>query len=77
MLVLFNTQEPIRYGKLKKSIPDISEKMLIQTLKELQEFNLISRKNYKTIPPKVEYRITDRGQNALEALPILIGAVEN
>lgn len=77
LLVLFNAQQPVRYGELKKSIPDISEKMLIHTLKELQEFNLISRKNYNTIPPKVVYTITDRGKKALDALPILIDAVEN
>lgn len=76
LLVLFNIQEPIRFGDLKRAIPDISEKMLIQTLKQLTEHGLITRKDYSTIPPKVEYKITSNGRQALEALPKLIKAIE-
>lgn len=46
---------PKRFGEFKKIIPDISEKMLIQNLKILKENNFIKRKDFKTIPPKVEY----------------------
>ncbi|AIN73725.1 helix-turn-helix transcriptional regulator [Flavobacterium psychrophilum] len=57
-----------RYGDLKRQIPDISEKMLIQELKSLVEFNILDKKSYNEIPPKVEYSLTKKG---LKVLPIL------
>lgn len=60
-----------RYGELKKLIPDVTEKMLIQRLKELEEANLIAKKDYKEIPPRVEYSVTKRGEEAGKILPIL------
>lgn len=54
---------PIRYGQLKKSIPNISHKILSQELKKLEMDNLIERIAYATIPPKVEYIPTDRGKS--------------
>jgi DNA-binding HxlR family transcriptional regulator len=52
-----------RLSQLKKLIPDISEKMLIQELKTLSESGLVVRKNYGEVPPKVEYSLTEKGQN--------------
>lgn len=57
-----------RFGELKRLIPDISEKMLIQELKNLVEAGILNRKAYKEIPPKVEYSLTDEG---LKLLPII------
>ena len=54
--------QPIRYGQLKKSIPNISHKILSQELKNLENDNLIDRIAYPTIPPKVEYMLTERGK---------------
>lgn len=54
---------PIRYGQLKKSIPNISHKVLSQELKSLEMNGLIERVAYATIPPKVEYLPTDRGKS--------------
>jgi DNA-binding HxlR family transcriptional regulator len=59
---ILNSQ-PIRYGELKKSIPNISHKVLSQELKNLEMDGLIERKQYETIPPKVEYTITERGRS--------------
>ena len=56
-------RQPIRYGQLKKSIPNISHKILSQELKKLEMDNLIERIPYTTIPPKVEYIPTDRGRS--------------
>ncbi|PJI08587.1 MULTISPECIES: winged helix-turn-helix transcriptional regulator [Clostridium] len=55
--------QPIRYGELKKSIPNISHKILSEELKKLEADSLIARIPYATIPPKVEYKPTDRGKS--------------
>lgn len=55
--------EPIRYGQLKNSIPNISHKILSQELKKLEMDKLIERIAYATIPPKVEYISTTRGKS--------------
>lgn len=55
--------QPVRYGNLKQSIPHISHKVLVQELKNLESDGLIVRTIYPTIPPRVEYSLTDRGQS--------------
>lgn len=57
-----------RYGELKKAIPNISEKMLIQHLKELEADKLVDRKALPIVPPHVEYSLTVQGK---ELMPIL------
>lgn len=56
-------ENPIRYGQLKKSVPNISHKVLSQELKSLEMDGLIKRIAYATIPPKVEYKPTKRGKS--------------
>lgn len=56
-------EQPLRYGQLKKSVPNISHKILSQELKKLEMDGLIERIAYATIPPKVEYKLTKRGQS--------------
>ena len=68
-IILFHLMnETKRYGELKKAIPPISEKMLIQQLRELEEHDLVSRKVYPVVPPHVEYSLTKTGK---EMTPIL------
>lgn len=57
-----------RYGMLKSAIPGISEKMLTERLREMEEEGLIIRKDFKTVPPHVEYYFTEE---AKELYPIL------
>ena len=57
-----------RYGELKKVLTGITAKMLTSSLKELEADELIIRKQYNQIPPKVEYSISERGK---ELLPII------
>ncbi|GAA0182461.1 helix-turn-helix domain-containing protein [Clostridium sediminicola] len=57
-----------RYGEIRRFIPKVTNKMLSQQLKELVGDGFIKRKDYKTIPPKVEYSITKEG---LSLVPIL------
>ena len=59
----------MRYGELKRHIGgDISHKMLDSTLKELEVDNLIKRKEYAQLPPKVEYSLTERGKSLIPLL---------
>ncbi|WP_196594577.1 winged helix-turn-helix transcriptional regulator [Pectinatus sottacetonis] len=57
----------MRFGKLKKSIPTITNTMLTSTLRELEQKGIVSRIQYNEIPPHVEYSLTETG-NAL--LPV-------
>jgi len=66
LLILFQlAEQPLRYSQLKRQIPDISEKMLIQELKLLADSRLVKRINYGEVPPRVDYKLTDKGRNAL------------
>ncbi|MEH6537715.1 MAG: helix-turn-helix domain-containing protein [Psychroserpens sp.] len=57
-----------RYGLIKRSIPGISEKMLTQRLKDLEQDGLIIRKDFKTIPPHVEYYLSESGKALVPVL---------
>ncbi len=52
-----------RYGELKKLVPLVSEKMLVQSLRELERDNLILRTAYPEIPPRVEYSLSKKGRS--------------
>ncbi len=58
----------LRYGELKKVLGKITPKMLTQQLKELTSLEMVNRKEYYQIPPKVEYSLTDRG---ISIIPLL------
>ena len=68
-LILYNlTSGKKRYNELKKGIPDITEKMLIQHLKELEKDQLVLRESLPVVPPHVKYSLTKQGK---EMGPIL------
>ncbi|MDI4649214.1 MULTISPECIES: winged helix-turn-helix transcriptional regulator [Cohnella] len=52
----------MRFSELQRSIPDITKKMLSQQLKELEYHDIVHREVYPSIPPKVEYSISEYGQ---------------
>lgn len=58
----------IRFGQLDAIVPHISRKVLTEQLKELEEDGLLERLAYKEIPPRVEYKLSEKG---LAFLPIL------
>jgi DNA-binding HxlR family transcriptional regulator len=68
-IIIFNLLNgPKRYGELKRAIPTISEKMLIQHLKELEADHLIDRIAKPVVPPHVEYKLSESG---LALAPVL------
>jgi DNA-binding HxlR family transcriptional regulator len=62
-----------RTGVLLRSLPGISKKMLTQTLREMEESGLITRHVQGTIPPAVEYRLTELGLRFVELVEMLYG----
>ena len=64
---------PRRFGELRRFVAGVTEKMLIQGLKELGRDGLVSRKDFKEIPPKVEYSLTERGVELANVLKPLCG----
>ena len=58
ILYYINTNKVARHSDLKRFIPSINERMLTRQLRELEEDELINRKVYPVVPPKVEYSLT-------------------
>jgi DNA-binding HxlR family transcriptional regulator len=61
ILELLSDNEFLRFTQISKSIGNISQKMLTQTLRQMERDGLLTRKVYPVVPPKVEYKITDLG----------------
>ncbi|MEV0111631.1 helix-turn-helix domain-containing protein [Streptomyces sp. NPDC050844] len=57
-----------RFGELRRNLTGISEKVLIQQLRELETDGIVHREVYREVPPKVEYSLTDLGQSLNAAL---------
>ncbi len=66
LLIVYQLRSnPLRLSELRKQIPEISEKMLIQELKFLVDSNLVTRTNFGEVPPRVEYSLTPKGYLAM------------
>jgi DNA-binding HxlR family transcriptional regulator len=72
LFVMVLGERPHRFGELRRAVPDISQRMLTQTLRELQRDGLVSRKVFPTTPPGVEYSLTPLGRSLLEPLSHLV-----
>ncbi len=65
--------EPVlRFSELRRAIPQVSQKMLIQQLRGLEDDGVVMRTIYPQVPPKVEYRLTDWGRAMCPALDSLL-----
>jgi DNA-binding HxlR family transcriptional regulator len=63
VLIIWNLSlKKKRFGELERSLNGVSKKMLSQHLRELEEDGLINRNVFATVPPQVEYSLTDRGE---------------
>ena len=63
---------PYRFGELRREISDISQRMLTQTLRDLQADGLIERTVYPTTPPSVEYKLSPMGRSFLVPLSAMV-----
>lgn len=78
-LVLFFLRDgPKRYGELKRLIPGVSDKVLIQQLKDLEADRVLARTDYKEVPPRVDYALTPLGGSLATAIvPLCTWGTEN
>ena len=71
-------ERPYRFGELRRMVPDISQRMLTQTLRDLQRDGYIHREVFPTKPPSVEYSLTPLGRSLFAPLSQLIAwALDN
>ncbi|POH69578.1 transcriptional regulator [Cryobacterium sp. TMN-39-2] len=72
LVIVALTETSLRWGELRRGIEGISEKMLAQTLRTLEADGLVHRDAQPTIPPRVDYSLTDRGHElAAHLLPLV------
>jgi DNA-binding HxlR family transcriptional regulator len=72
ILILWNIRDrPQRLSELKRLIPAISEKVLIQQLRDLEKDGIVYRHNYGEMPPKVDYSFTEYGKSLKPVLKML------
>ncbi|HBP29363.1 MAG TPA: transcriptional regulator [Advenella kashmirensis] len=67
-LLSLSPDTPMRFGALRRGIPDISQRMLTLTLRNLERDGLVARHYYTELPPRVEYELTQRGHSMLKPL---------
>ncbi len=68
LLWQFRQNGPMRFGEIKRSVPGLSSKVLTERLRMLEESGIIFRDHVPTIPPKVTYGLSERGQELVIAL---------
>ena len=70
-IIIWNLKENKSLSSLEKSINGINQKMLLEHLKELMEFKIVGKITFSGYPLKVEYYLTERGKDLLDAIIIL------
>ena len=68
LIPLCCTTNPVRYIKFRNTLKGISSKTLAARLKELESGGILERQSYNEIPPRVEYRLTSKGQELIESI---------
>lgn len=73
VILVLSENEPLRYNELMRKIPDISSRVLSNTLRTLEADGLVIRKIYQEVPPRVEYSLTETG---VSVVPIILQLTE-
>ncbi|AGK97537.1 winged helix-turn-helix transcriptional regulator [Clostridium pasteurianum] len=71
LIIWHLAEKTMRFSELKRTLPHITQKMLTQQLRGLEESELVNRFVYTQVPPKVEYSLTDFGKSLLPVLSAL------
>ena len=75
---MMHHQEPMRFSSLKKALPDISQKVLTSTLRNLEADGFVVRKVYAEVPPRTEYTLTPRALSFMAACrPMVEWSINN
>jgi DNA-binding HxlR family transcriptional regulator len=78
LILFFLRDGTMRYGELKRAIGGVSDKVLIQQLKDLEAHRVLARKDYQEVPPRVDYALTPLGRSLADALvPLCSWGTEN
>jgi len=78
LILFFLRNGPKRYGELKRLIPGVSDKVLIQQLKDLEADHVLARNDYREVPPRVDYTLTPLGGSLADAIvPLCTWGTEN
>lgn len=77
LMMLELSAGPRRFGELRRKVPDISQRMLTQTLRDLQRDGYVMRTVFPTQPPSVEYRLTDLGESFMKPIAALVDWAED
>ncbi|MBI5698033.1 MAG: helix-turn-helix transcriptional regulator [Thaumarchaeota archaeon] len=68
LIPLCCTTEPVRYKQFRQTLKGISSKTLATRLKELEKSGILQRQSFNEIPPRVEYRLTNKGQDLVKSM---------
>lgn len=68
IICLLKDGKPLRYNQIKRGVPGITNVMLSQSLKHLEEYGIVNRQQYNEVPVRVEYQLTDNGRTLLNVL---------
>lgn len=71
LIISLLVDRPLRYSEIRRAIPEVSEKMLISSLQELELHAIVTRKVLDAVPPRVEYDLSDYGRSVLPAVQAL------
>ncbi len=71
LILWYLSYSKLRFSDIQRKLPNVSQKVLSRQLKSLEEANVIHRKVYPVIPPKVEYSLTDVGKKLIPILEMM------
>ena len=72
LIVIVLAEKPHRFGEIRRAVPDISKRMLTQTLRHLERDGMVTRQVFPTQPPSVEYALSTLGTSVLHPLATLV-----